>query len=328
MKAIEQGWYNGSPLNFLLAPLSLLFYVISSIRKWCYKVGLLKSYKAKCPVVIVGNISVGGNGKTPFVIRLVELLQQQGLRPGVISRGYGGKSEQYPAAVNSLNTAKFGDEPVLIYKRTGCPVVVGSDRIKSCDMLVDDFQCDIIISDDGMQHYRLQRDMEIAIVDAKREFGNGWVMPVGPLRELKNRLKSVDYVIYNGQKSDQLSYVIKVGEPVSVLTDELIPGHHIDESPVHVICGIGNPQRFERTVKDRHIDIQSFKGFADHYHYQVEDFAAFGDQPVLMTEKDAVKCQSFAQPNWWYIPIDAELPVAFESKLLNQIKKVITQHGI
>lgn len=328
MKAIEKGWYSGNPLNYLLAPLSLLFYIISVIRRLGYRLGWLNSHQAKCPVLVVGNISVGGNGKTPFVIKLVELLQQQNIKVGVVSRGYGGQAQQYPTAVQSMDTAVYGDEPVLIHKRTGCPVVVGSDRVAGCQMLTDQFNVDIIISDDGLQHYRMKRDIEVAIVDAKREFGNGWVMPVGPLRELNSRLKDVDYVIYNGFNIDEISYEIKVGEPVCVQTGELIPGHHITDTPVNVVCGIGNPARFERTVKDLHINIKSFTGFADHYQYRVEDFSSFGDQPVLMTEKDAVKCQSFAQPNWWYLPIDAQLPQGFEAQLLKHIKKVINHYGI
>jgi tetraacyldisaccharide 4'-kinase len=328
MNSIERGWYNGSLLNYLLAPLSLLFFVVAGLRKLSYQLGLSKSHKAKVPVIIVGNISVGGNGKTPFVIRLVQLLQSEGIKVGVISRGYGSKSEHYPAAVTEMNTAKYGDEPVLIHKRTGCPIVVGSDRVQSCDHLVEQYGCDVIVSDDGMQHYRLKRDMEIAIVDGNREFGNGWLMPVGPLRELKSRLNTVDHIIYNGHRDHALSYQIKAGQPRSVLDGKPIPDHLIKKVTVNAICGIGNPQRFKQTVTSMGYTIKSFHGFADHYHYQAEDFTAFADEVVLMTEKDAVKCQPFARPNWWYIPIDAELPNAFEAKLLNQIKKVIDAHGI
>jgi tetraacyldisaccharide 4'-kinase len=324
MSRIEQGWYNGSALNYLLLPLSLLFWLVSSLRRLLYKVGLSKSFKAQRPVIIVGNISVGGNGKTPFVIWLVDLLQGQNIKVGVISRGYGGNSSIYPIAVDSsMDTAKFGDEPVLIHKRTGCPVVVGSDRVKSCEMLVSQFDCDVIISDDGMQHYRLQRDIEVAIVDAAREFGNGWVLPVGPLRELTKRLKSVDYVVYNGFNKNEMSYELQAGAPVCVQTDELIPGHHIEEQPIHAVCGIGNPSRFEQTVKDMNIKTESFTAFADHHQFSANDFNEFGAQPVVMTEKDAVKCQAFAKPNWWYIPVNAVLPQAFEKQLLTHIKQVI-----
>ena len=266
-------------------------------------------------MVIVGNISVGGNGKTPFAIWLVELLKANNIKVGVISRGYGGKSEHYPIAVDeSLDTSTFGDEPVLIHQRTGCPVVVGPDRVKNCAMLIEQYNCDLIISDDGMQHYRLQRDMEVAIIDAARQFGNGWLMPVGPLRELKNRLKTVDYVVYNGPHDDETWFELVAGDlkPVKAnQTDNMKPGHQF-----HLVCGIGNPQRFENTATAQGLSIRSFTAFADHHHFSAEDFESYGDEPVLMTEKDAVKCQAFARPNWWYLPVDAKLPEAFEQQFL------------
>ena len=317
MNPIERGWYDGSLLNYLLAPLSLLFLLISTLRRVLFKLGVLKSYKATRPVIVVGNISVGGNGKTPFVIWLVERLKAAGYKPGVISRGYGGKSEVYPIAVDdSLDTGKFGDEPVLIYQRTGCPVVVGSDRVANCDLLTNDFDCDIIISDDGLQHYRLKRDIEIVIVDAARKFGNGWPMPVGPLRELPGRLNSVDFVVYNGETPGQVSFSLEPGEPIN-----MIPGHHFS-SPVHGVCGIGNPQRFKNTLQSQGFEMASFTPFADHHHYTADDFVSFGEQTVLMTEKDAVKCRRFAQPNWWYLPVDAKLPQGFEQQLLQSIEQV------
>lgn len=330
MNWIERGWYNGSVLNYLLLPLSLLFMLVSTIRRGLFKLGVLKSVKVARPVVIVGNISVGGNGKTPFTLWLVELLKANDIKVGVISRGYGGKADYYPVAVDSsFDTTKFGDEPVLIHRRTGCPVVVGSDRIKSCEMLINQYGCDIIISDDGMQHYRLQRNMEVAIVDAARQFGNGWLMPVGPLRELKSRLKQVDHIIYNGQSDQGISFELAPGAPIQVQIDsDMIPGHPFKFDAAHLVCGIGNPARFKQTVTKQGIGVNSFTAFADHHHFSAIDFAAFGDEPVLMTEKDAVKCQAFARPNWWYLPVDARLPKTFEQQFLTHIRQVINHHGI
>ncbi|MFT5163806.1 MAG: tetraacyldisaccharide 4'-kinase [Alteromonadaceae bacterium] len=329
MKWIEQGWYNSSPLNYLLLPLSFLFMVVAFLRRLLFKLGVLKSFKVARPVVIVGNISVGGNGKTPFAIWLVERLQANNIKVGVISRGYGGKSDQYPIAVdNSLDTSKFGDEPVLIHKRTGCPVVVGPDRVKNCQALIEQFDCQLIISDDGMQHYRLQRDIEVAIVDAARQFGNGWLMPVGPLRELKNRLNKVDYVIYNGHHEGEVSFELAASLPVQVKAtgsdnksdnkSDMKAGHWFNG-----VCGIGNPTRFKHTVMAQGFELSSFTPYADHHHFTLNDFAAFGDEPVLMTEKDAVKCQAFARPNWWYLPVDARLPTAFEQQILTRIKALL-----
>lgn len=313
-------------------PLSLLFFIISGLRRWFYAKGLIKSHQAKCPVVVVGNISVGGNGKTPFVIRLVELLQARGLKVGVISRGYGGEAQTLPAIVDSVDTVKFGDEPVLIYQRTGCAIAIGRDRIASCHLLVEQFGVDIIISDDGMQHYRLKRDMEIAIVDGKRQFGNGWLMPVGPLRELPGRLKSVDFVVYNGVVAGKTCYQMQVGKPCLVKDDACVSltqfKANCADKTIHGICGIGNPGRFSDTVNQLGISVASFKGFADHYRYRPEDLAPYGDDMLLMTQKDAVKCREFAKANWWYLPIDCILDATFETSLTQSILKVIEKHGI
>ncbi|MFT4929317.1 MAG: tetraacyldisaccharide 4'-kinase [Phenylobacterium sp.] len=328
MNWIERGWYNRSAANYLLLPLSGLFWLISTVRRWLFKLAILRSVKVDCPVIIVGNISVGGNGKTPFTLWLVELLTANNIKVGVISRGYGGKAEQYPVAVDSsFDTSKFGDEPVLIHKRTGCPVVVGPDRVSNCQMLLEQFGCDIIISDDGMQHYRLQRDIEVAIVDAARQFGNGWLMPVGPLRELKSRLKQVDHVIYNGAQSDGIAFELAAGSPVQVKTSsDNIPRHqNTTKNEFNLVCGIGNPQRFENTAKAENIAVKSFTAFADHHHFSADDFAVFGDEAVLMTEKDAVKCQAFARDNWWYLPVDAKLPTSFEQQFLSQITTLLNK---
>lgn len=348
MKWIEQGWYNSSPLNYLLLPLSLLFLLVAATRRLLFKLGILTSYRVAKPVVIVGNISVGGNGKTPFVIWLVELLKDRGIKAGVVSRGYGGKSAHYPLMVDdSLDTAIFGDEPVLIHRRTGCPVVVGPDRVKNAQLLLSCCDCDIIVSDDGLQHYRLQRDIEVVIVDAARQFGNHWVMPVGPLRELKSRLNHVDYVVYNGPHStdsstasnNEVSFEL-VPSALRRVQDDSRADDSADDSaddtdsnmkPGHrfnAVCAIGNPRRFKNTLEQQGFEICSFTPFADHHHFSVADFAVFGEQAVVMTEKDAVKCQPFARPNWWYLPVDARLPERFEQQFLTDLEQEIQNYGI
>ena len=203
MRLIEKVWFESNPAKWwlvpLLLPLSALFFILSSFRRFAFNLGLSKSYSVKKPVIVVGNIGVGGNGKTPVVIHLVELAKKLCFTPGVISRGYGGKAESYPYALSEHSTtAQAGDEPILIFNRCRVPVVVGSDRVANAQKLIE-LGCDLIISDDGLQHYRLKRDLELIVVDGKRLFGNGLLLPAGPLREGTWRLNSADIVIYNGE---------------------------------------------------------------------------------------------------------------------------------
>jgi len=337
MAKIEHSWYHKHwshvLLWTLLWPLSLLFRLIAWFRRICFKLGFATIITAEKPVIVVGNISVGGNGKTPFVIYLVEMLKAHGIKAGVISRGYGGKSDRYPIAVDdSLDTAIFGDEPVLIYRRCDVPVVVGSNRVENCQMLCQLYDVDVIVCDDGLQHYRLARDMEIVIVDGAREFGNQQLMPLGPLREGLWRLKTVDYVIYNGHNPDALTnhdghFSLDVSNLVA-----LIPSHpnsiKMDESTnIHGICAIGNSARFEQTLtlflNQQGKKLASFTPFADHHKFTPQDLTKFGDDVVIMTEKDAVKCVSFARHTWCYLPVDATLTPTLGDKLLKDIQQLI-----
>ncbi|NMM39357.1 tetraacyldisaccharide 4'-kinase [Pseudoalteromonas arctica] len=313
MSRIEQSWYRGiSFLTVLLLPLSVLFGLISYLRKLAYTLGLLKAYQSPVPVIVVGNISVGGNGKTPFVIWLANYLQQHDLRVGIISRGYGGNSASYPLTVTEhTDTTLAGDEPVLIQRRLNCPVVVGPDRQANIKQLIAQHQLDVIISDDGMQHYKMARTIECCIVDSQRRFGNGLLMPAGPLRETKKRLKSVDLVIENGG-SAAFNYQLKSADLVNVATNI------VTEVPLlsgHAVSAIGNPQRFENSLRQQGITLLSCHHFRDHYGYTAQDFIKFNDEIVFMTEKDAVKCYSFAKPTWYFLPVDAEPSSAVVTKL-------------
>ena len=288
MSKLEQSWYRGiSFLTVLLLPLSGLFWFISNLRKLAYALGLLKAYQSPVPVIVVGNISVGGNGKTPFVIWLANYLQQRGLRVGIISRGYGGNSDSYPLTVTEhTDTTQAGDEPVLIQRRLDCPVVVGPDRQANIKQLIAQHQLDVIISDDGMQHYKMARTIECCIVDSQRRFGNGLLMPAGPLRETQKRLKSVDLVIENGGNAT-FNYQLRSANLVNVATNiatkvPLLRGH--------AVSAIGNPQRFENSLRQQGITLLSCHHFRDHYGYTAQDFIKFNDEIVFMTEKDAVKC--------------------------------------
>lgn len=322
MSKIEQSWYKSfSLLTLLLLPLSGLFWLISTLRSLCYKVGLLEQFKGEVPVIVVGNISVGGNGKTPFVIWLAQYLQHNDLKVAVISRGYGGCSEIYPLIVdNSTTTAQAGDEPVLIQRRLGCPVVVGPDRKANIKLLNAKYDLDVIISDDGMQHYKMGRDIECCIVDSERRFGNGFLMPAGPLRETKKRLKTVDLVIENGG-ADNFNYQLEASALLNVATGEKVQSKLHSG---HAISAIGNPTRFENTLQRSGVKLLSTAHYRDHYAYTAADFEKYNDEVVIMTEKDAVKCRVFAKPNWYFLPVDAKP----SSAVINKLNLLLKEKGI
>ncbi|MCL4163510.1 UNVERIFIED_CONTAM: hypothetical protein GTU68_061010, partial [Idotea baltica] len=305
MNWIERGWYNASKLNLVLLPLTILFWLLSSTRKLLFILGIKKQIPSPLPVIVVGNISVGGTGKTPFVIYLVELLRKQGFNPAIVSRGYGAdQSDETPfprLVTQELPINLSGDEPKLLYLRTQCPVVIGPDRAQAVQFVKDNTNADIVISDDGLQHYKMARDIEIVLLDAQRMFGNGWLLPVGPLRELPSRLKTVDLTLVNSGSYSEASEAYNLVTP----TEKLITNHS-SNCKVNLISGIGNPQRFYTTVESMGYQVASTRWFADHHHFTVSDFTGFGsDDIVLMTEKDAVKCQAFAQKNWFVLPISA-----------------------
>jgi len=337
MRIIEKVWFDSHPVKWLLVPLllplSALFWLLSMLRRFSFKLGLAKSYQLSKPVIVVGNIGVGGNGKTPIVIHLVELSRSLGLTPGVISRGYGGQAPQYPYLLNANSTPlEAGDEPVLIQQRCQVPVAVGSDRIANAELLIQQ-GCDIIISDDGLQHYRLQRTVELIIVDGKRLFGNGLLLPAGPLREGQWRLPKSDLVIYNGgakgsinNSFESIQMTLAATELCNLQTGERIELFDFIASYncVNAIAGIGAPQRFFDTLKKHHFEINNQQSFVDHHGFTLDDFIAFDDNiPLLMTEKDAVKCRDFCKSNWWYLPVDATFNETEQQVLLNKIKAAI-----
>lgn len=343
MRLIEKVWFNNHSAKWilvpLLLPLSALFWLLSALRRISFTLGIKKSYQLDKPVIVVGNIGVGGNGKTPMVIYLVGLAQSLNLKPGVISRGYGGKAPHYPYLVTSSSKAiQAGDEPILIQQRCQVPVVVGSDRIASAKHLIDQ-GCDIIISDDGLQHYRLKRDLELIIVDGKRLFGNGLLLPAGPLREGLWRLPKSDLVIYNGkcasydshncsdyQEFSRITMTLKAAELCNIKSGERFSiGDFISLNPsVNAIAGIGAPQRFFDTLTTNNVLIKNQQSFVDHHHFTLADFSEFDDNiPLLMTEKDAVKCREFCKNNWWYLPVDATFTQAEQQVLQDKIKAAI-----
>jgi tetraacyldisaccharide 4'-kinase len=314
---LESHWYKKkySGLTLLLLPLSWIFRGVVALRYFLYRIGLLRRITLPVPVIVVGNITTGGTGKTPFVIWLAAWLQAQGFRPGIVSRGVGGKQQRAPRAVSATSAVTdVGDEAVLLLQRTGCPVVVGIDRVAAARYLLQQNTCNIIISDDGLQHYRLQRTLEIAIVDGVRQFGNGCLLPAGPLREPPSRLRRVDLVIETGRDfmlaADTL---VAVCNPATRLAVADFP-----RSMVHAVAGIGHPARFFNALQREGFEVMPH-AFPDHYLYRRQDIYFNDDLPVLMTEKDAVKCKQFADRRHWYLQVDGHVAPTVLEKMRKSI---------
>lgn len=323
---MQSVWY-GNNFSFwylVLWPLSQLFRVLSTIRYWAYHYGLLKIWHAPVPVIVIGNISVGGTGKTPLTLWLVEFLRSQGLHPGVVSRGYGGSATQARAVSINDGAAIVGDEPLLLARRAGCPVWIGAQRsVAAKGLLAAHQECDVLVCDDGLQHYGLARDFEIAVVDGLRRYGNEMLLPAGPLRELPIRLNAVNAVVAHGGLAAQGEFSMRLAATVfrnlldNALTKEV---HAFSGHKVYAIAGIGNPQRFFNALDSLGIASET-QAFPDHHIYKPEDFKLAGTRAIVMTEKDAVKCLTFAQPNWWYLEVSAEMDPALGGQVLDNIRK-------
>jgi tetraacyldisaccharide 4'-kinase len=330
---LQQEWMRTSAWQFLLRPLSWLFRLLSGLRRLAYARGWFPSKTLAVPLIVVGNITVGGSGKTPLVIWLVEQLRAAGYAPGVVSRGYGG-TERGPFEVGSLSDAsEVGDEPVLIAGRTDVPLFIGEDRVAAGEALLAAHpNCDVIISDDGLQHYRLRRDIEIVVVDEVVGFGNGCLLPAGPLREDIARLKSVDAVVMN-RATTPVPLADPKGMPGEVISMRLSgqvfqnlkdPNRHalaadLRESTIHAVAGIGRPERFFDHLRALRLNIIEH-AFPDHHRFQAHDLAFDPNAIVLMTEKDAVKCKAFAKDNWWSLAVTAELDDHFMPRLLKKLR--------
>ncbi|KIU35338.1 tetraacyldisaccharide 4'-kinase [Atlantibacter hermannii] len=323
---IEKIWSGQSPLWILLLPLSGLYGLVSNLIRLSYRLGLRKSWRAPVPIVVVGNLTAGGNGKTPVVVWLVEQLQQRGIRVGVVSRGYGGKAGHYPLVLDAQTSSdQAGDEPVLIFQRTGAAVAVSPVRCEAVQALLAGNQPQIIITDDGLQHYALARDYEIVVVDGIRRFGNGWWLPAGPMRERESRLRDVDAVITNGgtPQTGEIAMHLAPSLAVNLLTGEKRDASTLTE--VVAMAGIGHPPRFFATLEKLGVTPVNTHGLADHQALTEADVAALArpEQTLLMTEKDAVKCRAFAHANWWYLPVDAQIASPAADKLLTDILSLL-----
>ena len=320
-------WYNGHPALVLLRPLECLYRRVVNRKRARFLAGQGDIYKAPVPVVVVGNITVGGTGKTPLILWMIDHCRARGLRVGVVSRGYGSKPPSLPWRVLPRQPAEHaGDEPLLIVNRTGVPLMIDPDRSQAVRALLAEEPLDLILSDDGLQHYRLNRDLELVLIDALRGLGNRRCLPAGPLREPVERLRSVDALLYNGASADRedgFGFQLKPSALVNLVTGERRPVDHFPRGQqVHAVAGIGNPQRFFNTLEGLHWRPVPH-AFADHAVFSAQALSFTPALPLVMTEKDAVKCASFAAPDWWYLTVEAVPSPAFVSWFDSQLTRLL-----
>ncbi len=333
-------WYRGGVPPWWLMPWSQAFRGIVALRRFSYRRGWIRRVRLACPVIVVGNLSVGGTGKTPLVIWLVARLRALGFEPGVVMRGFGGAGRSERLVDAADDPAIAGDEPVMLASRSGVRVAVGRNRPAAAQLLIE-AGCDTIVSDDGLQHYALDRDCEIAVVDAARELGNGWLLPAGPLREPRSRLAEVDAVVVNGGRAADPGRAVppgRIGHPgaipmrlaasqaVALVGGRTRPLSAFAGTAVHAIAGIGNPQRFFEMLREQGIEVIPH-ALDDHARIAAADIVFADARAVLMTEKDAVKCRGFADERHWVIPVDAVFDEADSVKLLGIVARCIERRG-
>lgn len=314
---LDRVWYGESAWRSVLSPLSWLFARLTEARRRLYRSGILRTRDAPVPVVVVGNITVGGTGKTPVTLWLAECLKARSLKPGIVSRGYGGRVGPLPLQVTDRSESKtVGDEPLLLARRIVCPVVVHPDRVAAAGLLAE-MGCDVVLADDGLQHYRLNRDFEIAVVDGARGFGNGRLLPAGPLREPVSRLASVDRIMLKAAGGEDMAelpgcegrvtrFRLALRDVQSVHGGRKVGIDEFGGRTVHAVAGIGDPESFFNLLRGHGLGVIPH-AFADHAHLSESDLT-FGDgRAVFMTEKDAVRCERVAPQNSWYVTVDVDI---------------------
>ncbi len=325
-RVLESLWYGGSPFAYLLWPVAAAYAALVRARRSAYRRGWLRSIEPAVPVVVVGNLTVGGTGKTPLVAWLANALVARGYAVGIVTRGYRGRSAAWPLLVAAdTDPAAAGDEAVLLAARTGCPVAAGPDRVAALRRLAAERTLDVVLADDGLQHLRLGRQVELAVVDGERGLGNGLCLPAGPLREPPDRLRDVDAVVVNGGRwghAGVFRFALAAEAAVRVGAAERRPLAAFRDSAVHAVAGIGHPGRFFRMLEDAGIDVLPHP-LPDHAAIRAEDLD-FGDGlPVLVTEKDAVKCAGIAHPSLWYVPVDVEFEAGHGERLLALVLRIL-----
>lgn len=309
-KYFIKNWYKPPNfLSYLLFPFSAIYCLIINLRHLLYAWGLKKTYVLKVPVIVVGNLTVGGNGKSPLVIALAKHFKAQGIKVGIVTRGYKGRAKSWPQVVNAdSDPIEVGDEAVMMAAQAEVPVVVAPNRVLAAQQLIQDFASELIISDDGLQHEALGRNLEIAVVDAQHRLGNGFCLPAGPLRESAKRLQRVDYVVVNGGVAKDHEFqmrllpdlIYNLANPKQLWTLPLTQA-----VTVHAVAGIGFPQRFFDSLKQLGFICIPHE-FPDHHQFTANDID-FSDFPIIMTAKDAVKCKAFADQRHWCLTVRAEV---------------------
>ena len=318
---IQQHWRTPTAVSLALTPFSLVYGLVTKIRKAAYISGVLKTHRFDIPVVVVGNLTVGGTGKTPFVITLAERLKIRGWRPGIVSRGYRGKVTEAEIVPADGDPHHFGDEPVLVARKTGLPVAVARRRAQSVEKLLNE-SVDIVISDDGLQHYAMARSAEIVMVDGIEGFGNGFLLPAGPLREPPARLASADIRVRRGGEASEGEYSVTaaLGSARNLVSGEEASLDEFRDVPLAALAGIHRPERFFDLLRQHGLTISAHP-FPDHHQFCADDIPA--ETTVLMTEKDAVKCGRFASDRCWSVSQVTEIP----EELIDKLESVIHQTG-
>lgn len=321
MSGLDRIWYGRSAWIWPLLPIGWLYCAVVGARRLAYRTGIRRTHRLDVPVIVVGNLTVGGTGKTPLVTWLVDCLRRHGYRPGLVARGYGGRAQHWPQQVRpDSDPAAVGDEPVLLAQATGCPMAVAPDRVAAARALLAHSDCDVIVSDDGLQHHALGRDVEIVVIDGVRRFGNGRCLPAGPLREPARCLATADLVVSNGgpARENEFAMHVQATEARNLVTGERRPLAAFRGMTLHAVAGIGRPERFFGSLRDQGLEFEAH-AFPDHHAFREDELALPGT--VLMTEKDAVKCEAFARPGYWAVGTRIELAPAFGARVLDLLRK-------
>ncbi len=340
---IVKAWYRKSPWLYLLIPFAVLYRFLARRRR--SRLEAKRHIDPRWPpVIVIGNITVGGTGKTPLIISLARALSNLGLQPGIVSRGYGGHPKHTPCEVSALSSVEeMGDEAVMIRRSVDCPMVVDPNRVRAINALLQAHPCDVILSDDGLQHYAMHRDLEVVVLDGERLFGNGMRLPAGPLREGRSRLREVDYVVVNGgerahwqREIDAIggtptpgTMLLRATQWVNINTGARVALGDLPvaaDGSLHALAGIGNPQRFFNNVRALGYEPLCHP-FPDHYRYAPQDLAFKPKDTVVMTHKDAVKCEGFATQNYWYLDVELDLEDALSESLIKDIQALVAKRA-
>jgi len=319
----RQQWKKKAVIYYSLRPISWLFKIIIKIRCYLYRLRWFRSYQAIVPVIVVGNLTVGGTGKTPLVIALANYLIAHGQRPGIVSRGYGSQIKYYPHQVQTQDSSvQVGDEPCLLFKQLNCPIVIDPNRARATAWLLSQHDCDIIISDDGLQHRALMRDIEIVVIDGVEKFGNQALLPAGPMREPIANLSNADLIVVkNGQGRVQGYKMVLQPTELYQIHDHQIkkPLTDLKDRTVHLVTGIGEPNQLITSIAPFCKELIPHV-FADHHLFNIKDFTDLTDAFIVMTEKDAIKCQALPLSNIWVIKANIQLPKSFFTSLMHLLQ--------